>query len=246
MTKPKGNISQLKKRRSSFFGHLRANFLTGLVIVAPAALTIYFVWTAIGIIDSWVLPLIPDRYIELYSPEANLGFSIRGIGLVIFLIFTLLVGYFMKGLIGRTLLKWGEQLIDRTPVVRTVYNALKHIAETVINQSSQSFEKACLIEYPRKGIWAIAFIARPARGEIKAKYQGDDKLLGLFVPTTPNPTSGFFLMVPESDVVVLDMTLEDAVKLVISAGLVYPANYQTDTSSETTIHQAESQSSRHK
>lgn len=226
MTKPKKSLLGLKKRRSSFLGHLRANFLTGLVIVAPAALTIYIIWTAIGIIDSWVLPLIPDRYIELYSPEAYLGFDIRGIGVIIFLIFTLLVGYFMKGFIGRTTLKWGERLIDRTPVVRTVYNGLKHIAETVITQSSQSFEKACLIEYPRKGIWAIAFIARPAKGEIMHIYQGEDNLLGLFVPTTPNPTSGFFLMVPESDVHVLDMTIEDAVKLVISAGLVYPPNYQ--------------------
>ncbi len=246
MTKSKRRFIKLRRRRSTFLGHLRANFLTGLVIVAPVALTIYFVWTAIGIIDSWVLPLIPDRYIQLLSPEVTLGFNIRGFGLVIFLVFTLLVGYFMKGLIGRTLLKWGERLIDRTPVVRTVYNALKHIAETVINQSSQSFEQACLIEYPRKGTWAIAFIARPTKGEIKDKFPGDDRLLGLFVPTTPNPTSGFFLMVPESDILVLDMTIEDAVKLVISAGLVYPANYQSQISSDTTIHQAESQSSPHK
>ncbi len=229
MKEPKGGFLKLGKRKSTFFGHIRANFLTGLVIVAPAALTIYFVWTAIGIIDSWVLPLIPDQYIDRYFPETNLGFSIRGLGLIIFLIFTLLVGYFMKGFIGRTLLRWGESLIDRMPVVRTVYNSLKHIAETVINQSSHSFEKACLIEYPRKGIWAIAFIARPVKDEIKSRYGRDDDLLGLFVPTTPNPTSGFFLMVPESDVIVLDMTLEDAVKLVISAGLVYPQNYKQDS-----------------
>lgn len=246
MAKRKGDFLKLKKGRSTIFGHLRANFLTGLVIVAPVALTIYFVWTAIGIIDSWILPLIPDRYVELFSTEVNLGFNIRGFGLIIFLVFTLLVGYFMKGLIGRTMLKWGERLIDRTPVVRTVYNALKHIAETVINQSSNSFEKACLIEYPRKGVWAIAFIARPTKGEIKAKFKGKDNLIGLFVPTTPNPTSGFFLMVPESEIVILDMTLEDAVKLVISAGLVYPMNYQHQISADTTKHPAESQSSPHK
>ena len=245
MTQSKRKFIKLKRRRSTLLGHLRANFLTGLVIVAPVALTIYFVWTAIGIIDSWVLPLIPDRYLKLYSPDV-LGFNIRGVGLVIFLVFTLLVGYFMKGLIGRTMLKWGERIIDRTPVVRTVYNALKHIAETVINQSSHSFEQACLIEYPRKGTWAIAFIARPTKGEIRDKFPGDDRLLGLFVPTTPNPTSGFFLMVPESDVLVLNMSIEDAVKLVISAGLVYPANYQTILSSDTTTHQAENQSNHHK
>jgi uncharacterized membrane protein len=147
---------------------------------------------------------------------------VRGLGVVVFLVFTILVGWIAKGVIGRSLIRWGESLVDRMPVVRSVYNGLKQIAETVFAQAETSFDKACLVEYPRKGIWAIAFISTTAKGEIEAAGPGDEDLMSVFLPTTPNPTSGFLLFVPKSDVIELDMSVEDAAKLVISAGLVYP------------------------
>ncbi len=202
----------------SIWAALRANFLTGLVIVAPVGLTAYIVWTAIGIIDSWVLPLIPVRY----QPATFFGVNIHGIGLVIFLIFVIIVGYFAKGLIGRWILRWGETAVSRMPIVRSVYRGLKQIAEAVVNQSDHTFDKVCLIEYPRRGIWAIAFYSNDAQGEIKSNISSEGNTISVFLPTTPNPTSGFLLFIPENDVIYLDMSVEDAAKLVISAGLVYP------------------------
>ena len=145
----------------------------------------------------------------------------RGIGVVIFLFFTMLVGWMGKGLIGRSFLRWGEGLVGRMPVVRSIYNAVKQIAETVFAQTETSFDKACLIEYPRKGIWAIGFISTSTKGEILEKADAGP-MTSVFVPTTPNPTSGFLLLFPTKDIHELDMTVEDAAKLVISAGLVYP------------------------
>lgn len=147
---------------------------------------------------------------------------IRGIGVVVFLVFTVFAGWLAKGLIGRSFLRWGEHLVDRMPVVRSIYNGLKQIAETVFAQAETSFDTACLVEYPRRGIWAIGFISTVAKGEIAGKSPPGETLVSVFLPTTPNPTSGFLLFVPDSDVIRLDMSVEDAAKLVISAGLVYP------------------------
>lgn len=200
-------------RRPGLIARLRGNFLTGLVLVLPVALTIWMVWAFVGFVDDSVLPLVP----KAWQPEAG----IRGYGVIVFLIFTTLIGAMAKGLFGRQLVKYVEGLVDRMPVVRTIYNGVKQIVETVLNQSNKSFEKACLVEYPRRGIWAIAFVSTRTRGEILEKA-GQDMMLSVFLPTTPNPTSGFLLFVPRKDVVVLDMDVEAAAKLVISAGLVMP------------------------
>ena len=205
---------------------LRNSFLTGLVVIAPIGVTIWLIWTVIGWVDGFVLPFVPSAY----QPENILNtlfgiqreVNIRGVGVVVFLIFTVLVGWIAKGLIGRSLIAWGEQLVDRMPVVRSIYNGLKQIAETVFAQTETSFDKACLVEYPRRGIWAIAFISTTAKGEIQSSIPRDEQLMSVFLPTTPNPTSGFLLFVPKSDVIELDMSVEDCAKLVISAGLVYP------------------------
>ena len=122
---------------------------------------------------------------------------------------------------GRQLIKFWESLVDRTPVFRSIYNAVKQIAETVFTKSDQTFKSACLVEYPRKGIWVIAFVSTVTKGEILKKINKDE-ILTVFVPTTPNPTSGFLLFVPRKDVIMLNMTVENAAKLVISAGLVVP------------------------
>lgn len=208
---------EIKKRRGTF-SWLRSSFLTGLVVIAPIGLTLWLIWTVAGWVDSWVLPFVPIWM----RPDQYIGLNIRGIGVFAFLIFTILIGWMAKGIIGKSLLKWAEGLVQGLPVVRSIYNGLKQIAETVFAQSEASFDKACLVEYPRKGIWAIAFISTNAKGEVKEKIQVEDGKTAVFLPTTPNPTSGFLLFLPTSDIIELDMTVEDAAKLVISAGLVYP------------------------
>lgn len=223
-----------KHRKRSVLSGLRANFLTGLVVVAPIAVTCWLIWSVIGWIDGWVLPFVPDNWV----PDFNLAnymewiedgtypttqaVKFPGFGVVIFLIFTVFVGWITKGFLGRTILKWGEGIVDRMPIVRSIYNGLKQIAETVFAQTDTNFDQACLIEYPRKGIWAIGFISTRAKGEVKQRIPTGETVISVFLPTTPNPTSGFLLFVPKSDVIVLDMSVEDAAKLVISAGLVYP------------------------
>ncbi|MFN3952973.1 MAG: DUF502 domain-containing protein [Pararhodobacter sp.] len=208
-------------RRGLFTG-LRASFLTGLVIVAPAVLTIWLITSVVEFIDNKVLPLIPRWAL----PDFLLSISFPGMGVLIFLLFTLLVGWLAKGYIGRSLIEWGEEVVARMPVVRSVYNGLKQIAETVFAQSSSSFNRACMVQYPRPGLWAIAFVSTDTRGEIATRLveavPQAGKHISVFLPTTPNPTSGFLLFVPEADVIMLDMSVEEAAKLVISAGLVVP------------------------
>ncbi len=207
-----------KPPRRSLLASLRASFLTGLVVIAPVGLTMWLIWSVVGWIDGFVLPLVP----RTIQPEEYIGINLRGVGVIIFLVFTIIVGWIAKGIIGRSMIHFGEGLVNRMPVVRTIYSGIKQISETVFAQSERSFEKACLIQYPRKGIWAIGFVSTNARGEVAEKAETSGNLVGVFVPTTPNPTSGFLLMFPEEDVIELDMSVEDAAKLVISAGLVYP------------------------
>ncbi len=205
-------------RGPGLFSRLRSSFLTGIVVIAPVGLTIWLLWSGMGWIDGVVLPLVP----ETFQPEKYIGINLRGVGLIIFLLFTIVVGWIAKGILGRSLISFAEGLVDRMPVVRSIYSGIKQISETVFAQSERSFERACLIQYPRKGMRAIGFISTPAKGEVSERAETSGKLLSVFVPTTPNPTSGFLLYFPEEDVIELDMSVEDAAKLVISAGLVYP------------------------
>ena len=222
MTKPFNDDIEPKKKRS-VFASLRGSFLTGLVVVAPISLTLYLIWTVAGWVDSWVLPFVP----VWLRPDQYVGLSIRGVGVVVFLIFTILVGWLAKGIIGKSLISWAEGLVQGLPVVRSLYNGLKQIAETVFSQNEASFDKACLIQYPRKGIWCIAFISTAAKGEIATSMNVEGGKTAVFLPTTPNPTSGFLLFLPAEDVIELEMSVEDAAKLVISAGLVYPNEDKT-------------------
>ncbi|NOX73996.1 MAG: DUF502 domain-containing protein [Alphaproteobacteria bacterium] len=220
MAKKKDNERRQRRdiRRASFLSNLRANFLTGMIVVAPVFFTAYLMWWFVGLIDSFVLPLVPVKY----QPERYLGIDIKGYGVIVFLLFTVFVGAMAKGFIGRAVLQWGERLVDRMPIVRSIYNALKQILETVLSQSDSSMDRTpCLVEYPRKGIWAVAFVTTNTKGEVLDKLPGDD-FYSVFLPTTPNPTSGFLLFVPKSDVVMLDMDVEAAAKLIISGGLIGP------------------------
>ncbi len=204
--------------KRGLFASLRNTFLAGLAVIAPGVLTIWLIWNVITWIDGLILPLIPRRLI----PETALGLDIPGLGLVLFVIFTLVMGYFTKGLIGRTLVNWGESIVEAMPVVRSIYNAVKQIADTIISRQAPTFDRACIVQYPRPGIWAVAFISTTTRGEIGEHLAENGDMVSIFLPTTPNPTSGFLLFVPRKDVIELDMAIEDAAKLVISAGLVYP------------------------
>jgi len=209
-----------------FISGFRNSFLTGVVVIAPVGLTVWLVWTVIGWVDGFVLPFVPSQYQPEELLKAILGedvrVNIRGLGVVFFLVFTTFIGWIAKGLLGRTFIRSAENLVNRMPVVRSVYSGVKQIAETVFAQADRSLEKACLIEYPRRGIWAIGFISTAAKGEVSKRAGSGQKMQSIFVPTTPNPTSGFLLFFPAEDVIELDMSVEDAAKLVISAGLVYP------------------------
>lgn len=204
--------------RPRILHRIRNNFLTGMVLVAPVFITAYLAWAFVNLVDDTVFPLIPARY----HPENVFGVQIPGLGLIVFILFTTMIGAFATNLVGRTLINWGERILHRMPVVRTVYNAVKQIAETALNRSSSSFRQACLIEYPRRGLWAVAFVSTETGGEINRKIPIEGQMVSVFLPTTPNPTSGFLLFVPEKDVIYLDMSVEEAAKLVISAGLVDP------------------------
>jgi uncharacterized membrane protein len=210
-------------RKASLAASLRASFLTGLVVVLPIGLTAWAIWAAIGYIDGWILPLIPAAYHPQALTEYYFGpghaFPIRGVGVAVFLVFTTLVGWVAKGLIGRTVLGRLDGLVDRMPVVRSLYSALKQVAETVFNKSESSFDKTCLVEFPRPGVWTLGLISARPKGEIAARLGPD--VISVFIGLTPF-TSGFVVFVPRKDVIELDLTPEEAAKLVASGGLVYP------------------------
>ena len=205
--------------RSAFWARLRNNFLTGIVIFAPISITIYLVWLFLNFVDSWVLNYVP----KAYNPSEYLPISIPGIGVVFFFFFVAALGATTKGFFGRQLFRFGERLVDRMPVVRSIYTTLKQIVETIFAREGQdSFEQVCLVEYPRRGIWAVAFVTTETAGEIAEKNAVAGQMVSIFLPTTPNPTSGFLLFVPKDDIILLEMSVEDAAKQVISAGLVTP------------------------
>lgn len=206
-----------KPAKMGFLARLRAYFLTGLVVAAPISITIYLTWVFVTFFDVWLKPLVP----AIYNPDTYLPFSVPGVGLVFAFIALTFLGALTANLFGRTIVAYGEQLFNSMPVVRNVYRALKQIFETALSQSSSSFQDVGLIEYPRKGLYAIVFISTETEGEI-TDLTGHSEMLSVFLPTTPNPTSGYLLFVPREDVKLLDMTVEDGAKLVISAGLVSP------------------------
>ena len=195
---------------------IRSWFLTGILVMTPLILTIYVAWAFITFVDNLVVPLVPFDY----RPSNYLPFSIPGLGLIIVFIFTTFVGLLATGLFGRTLIRIWENILNRMPVVRSVYSAIKQILETVMATQSDAFRQAVLVQYPRKDIWAIGFVTGSTKGEVGKRV--DKKMVNVFMPTTPNPTSGFLLFFPEEDLLFLNMSVEDALKLVVSGGMVVP------------------------
>lgn len=199
---------------------LRNYFLTGLVVVGPVAITLYMAWYFINIVDVWVKPYIP----RAYNPETYLPFAVPGLGLVFSIIVVTIIGALAANLLGRSLISAGELALGRMPIVRNVYQGLKQIFESVIASSAspaQSFQKVALMEFPSKGIWSIVFVTGEASREIAVELPGED-LVSVFMPTGMLPPSGFVCFVPRKSVVPIKMTIEDAAKIIISAGMVNP------------------------
>ena len=218
---------------------LRAYFLAGILVTAPISLTFYLAWLFVDFVDSKVTPLIPLQY----NPETYLPFGMPGLGLFIVVVVLTLIGALTAGILGRLVLRTGERILARMPVIlgrlvlrtgerilarmpviRTVYGAFKQILETVLAQQSQAFREAVLVEYPRRGIWAIAFITGRTQGEVQNITE--EEVTNIFLPTTPNPTSGFLLFVPRKELVPLSMTVEEAIKMVISGGIITPPDHR--------------------
>ncbi|WMS41768.1 DUF502 domain-containing protein [Acuticoccus sp. MNP-M23] len=205
-------------RRRRLFNRLRNYFLTGIVVAAPLTITVLLTASFINWVDSWVKPWIPARW----NPESYVPFPLPGTGVVVALVALTALGFLTANVLGRTIIRLGEALLNRMPLVRNVYAALKQIFETALSERSRTFRQAGLVEYPRQGLWAVVFIATDAKGEVSHRLDDEVDAISVFLPTTPNPTSGFLLFVPRKDVIMLDMTVEDAAKLVISAGLITP------------------------
>jgi uncharacterized membrane protein len=205
--------------RAGYLQSIRNYFLTGLVVAGPVAITIYLTWAFIAWVDAWVTPFIPSFYL----PETYLPFQIPGFGLIVAFVGLTLVGFLTANLVGRTLVRFGETLLDRMPVVRGIYKALKQVFATIFSQSGTSFRKVGLVEFP-EGAWSVVFISAEPSPSIERYLPGGatEDWVSVFMPCAPNPTTGFFFLLPRSKVIELPISVEEATKLVISAGLIQP------------------------
>jgi uncharacterized membrane protein len=202
--------------KPGFWTRIWRYFLSGILVSAPLGVTLYIVWAVVTTIDEKVKHLLPGRsYIAQFLP-----YEIPGWGLIIgFIIFTL-IGASTAGFIGHYFLRLGDNLLHRTPIVRGLYSAVKQIIEAVFKRDKTSFREVVLLEYPRKDIWALGFVTGVTTGEVQEATQKE--LINVFIPTTPNPTSGFLLLVPREDLKVLKMSVEDGIKMVVSMGIITP------------------------
>lgn len=203
-------------QRRGVVGRLRTYFLAGVIVAAPITLTLYIVWRVVDFFDTTVRDSLPTRY----NPDTYLPFSLPGIGLVLTICGLMLIGWFAASYLGRTMMRISEVVLHRMPVVRGLYGTLKQLFETVFGQSSRSFREVVLVEWPRREAWSVAFVTGSVPSAVRRAI--DDDLVSLFLPCTPNPTTGYYLMVPRRDLVALEISVEDAMKLIISGGLVVP------------------------
>lgn len=194
---------------------LRAYLIAGLLVWIPIGVTIFVVRLLNGLMDR-SLVLLPARF----HPEQWLGFAIPGLGIVLTLVLLVVTGFLAANFVGRRMVGLWESLLQRIPIVRSVYSASKNFAEVVFSEGNESFKKVLLVEYPRKGIYCLAFQTASTLGEVQART--GEEVICTFVPTTPNPTSGFIVMVPRSEIIELDMTVDDALKMIFSLGVVVP------------------------
>ncbi len=203
-------------RKGNVRRKLRAYFFAGILVTAPIGITFYLAWLFIHWVDGKITPLLPPAY----NPETYLPFSVPGLGLLIVCLVLTLIGALTAGMLGRFWTRTSETLLARMPIIRSVYGAIKQIFETVLAQQSDAFRQVVLFEYPRRGSWALGFITGQTEGEVQ-DLTADD-VVNVFLPTTPNPTSGYLLFLPRRELVVLSMTVEEGIKMVVSGGIVTP------------------------
>ena len=211
---------RLERERTVFMklgAKLRAYFFTGILVTAPGSITFYMAYKIFVWIDVSVNHLIPPELIARYNIPLT---TIPGIGIVILILAMIFIGMFAAGFVGRFFLHLGDWIVRRLPVISSIYSLLKQVFETMFSDKKQSFNKCVLLEYPRKGIWILGFVSAETKGEIKKELH--EELLSVFIPTTPNPTSGFLIFVPKKDVIPLSMSVEQGIKFVISCGIVEP------------------------
>lgn len=195
---------------------LKAYLIAGLLVAGPIGLTVVVIQWFVTLMDGLLLAVLPERF----QPNNLIGFALPGIGLIVTLLLLLLVGALATNFFGRSLVRLFENLVSRIPLVKGVYTLFKQVTDTLFVGDRQGFRKVVMIEYPRKGIWTVAFMTGLASGELPRQI--GRRVINVFVPTTPNPTSGFYLLVPEEDATVLQMSVEDAFKLIVSGGMVTP------------------------
>lgn len=198
------------------FARLRAYFLAGILVTAPIGITVYLTYAFLTFVDDNVVRLIPREIYEDYYG----AMTFPGIGLVIALAFFVVVGWFATNFLGRLTIRISEYILHKMPVIRTLYGAIKQIFETIMTTQSTAFREVVMLEYPRKGVWSLGFVTGISKGEVQDLTENET--VNVFLPTTPNPTSGFLLFVPKSELHFLDMSVEDGVKMVVSAGIITP------------------------
>ena len=209
---------------SKIYKRLRNDFFKGILISAPVFITFYVAWILIKFFDNKVTPIIGPLIPNNLNPSSYLPFEIPGVGLITVFIFFSFVGFLTTGLFGRAFSSLAEKILSKMPVLRNIYSGLKQLFETILTKKSNSFREVVLIEYPRKDIWAMGFLTGNTEGEVQRITK--NSLLNIFLPTTPNPTSGFLLFLPSKDVVRLNMTVEEGIKMIISAGMLTPLEKQ--------------------
>ncbi|MBN2179828.1 MAG: DUF502 domain-containing protein [Deltaproteobacteria bacterium] len=196
---------------------IKSILLTGFAAMIPVGVTLYIIAFLIRTMDNLV-KIIPHRF----QPDELLGFHIPGLGIIITLILIFIIGLVTKSYLGRKAVSLGEWIVDKIPFVSGIYKGVKQLVDAIFSDKHRSFRKAVLIEYPRRGLYSIAFVTGDSQGEVQEKTA--EKHINLFVPTTPNPTSGFYIMIPENDIIPLDMSVEEAFSLIISGGIISPNN----------------------
>jgi len=199
-----------------FFGRLKTYLFTGILVTAPVGITFYISYKLIIYVDKWSNAIVPPKF----RFSEYLGFDVPGLGVVVIVTALILIGMFTTGFVGRFFVRLGEKIVSKMPFISSIYTLLKQVFETFFSGKKQSFNQVVLLEYPRKDVWVIGFVSAETGGEISKKIKG--KILNVFVPTTPNPTSGFLIFVPEDEVIKLNMSVEEGLKLVISCGIVAP------------------------
>ena len=215
-----GSDTTILVQKVSFLGKLRSWFFTGLLVTAPVLLTLYITWLVVDVLDSQVVNLLPASWHEFSVLNVPIFGQIPGFGLLIGVIIITLIGAVAAGFLGRWIIKLGEKVLNKMPVVRSIYSAFKQILETVLASQSDAFRDVVLVQYPREGLWVIGFVTGVTKGEVQDSIP--ITTVNVFVPTTPNPTSGFLLFCPKDDLIYLKMTVEQALKLVVSGGIVTP------------------------